>query len=251
MSFAKISLKYKHIEKEILKWFCPAEYFLEDSDLEGLSDITVSSVHTSDLSSLEGESDDDQQQSDSSEEGELPPDGINIVPFLMGQKTCFSCGYTCTCSFFFLSQIRMKKRRNPVKNINLVAKPMFTNPSSTPVTIATQMMKSLWRNAVGLRWAVSLDSRFTVWKIPFCSKFIMLLDFFNHFIGMFWLALSAMTGGLSGKGQRGEASKETKEQRANGRAAQTEIRVDWRPRYFSQRRDTMHNADCPTQIWTK
>ncbi len=25
-----------------------AEYFLEDSDLEGLSDITVSSVHTSD-----------------------------------------------------------------------------------------------------------------------------------------------------------------------------------------------------------
>lgn len=73
---------------EILVWFCPAEYFLEDSDLEGLSDITVSSVHTSDLSSLEGQSDDNQQQSDSSEEGELPPDGINILPSLICQKTC-------------------------------------------------------------------------------------------------------------------------------------------------------------------
>ncbi|XP_070693208.1 biorientation of chromosomes in cell division protein 1-like 1 [Pempheris klunzingeri] len=50
------------------------EYFLEDSDLEGLSDITVSSVHTSDLSSFEEESEDEEQLSDSSEEGELPPD---------------------------------------------------------------------------------------------------------------------------------------------------------------------------------
>ncbi|XP_029021238.1 biorientation of chromosomes in cell division protein 1-like 1 isoform X2 [Betta splendens] len=50
------------------------EYSLEDSDLEGLSDITVSSVHTSDLSSFEGQSDDEQLLSDSSEEGELPPD---------------------------------------------------------------------------------------------------------------------------------------------------------------------------------
>lgn len=50
------------------------EYFLEDSDLEGLSDITVSSVHTSDLSSFEEESEDEEPPSDSSEEGELPAD---------------------------------------------------------------------------------------------------------------------------------------------------------------------------------
>ncbi|KAF1384980.1 hypothetical protein PFLUV_G00125850 [Perca fluviatilis] len=50
------------------------EYFLEDSDLEGLSDITVSSVHTSDLSSFEEQSDEDELLSDSSEEGELPSD---------------------------------------------------------------------------------------------------------------------------------------------------------------------------------
>ncbi|XP_076005169.1 biorientation of chromosomes in cell division 1-like 1 isoform X2 [Genypterus blacodes] len=50
------------------------EYSLEDSDLDGLSDITVSSVHTSDLSSFEGESDDDQPLSDSSEDGELLSD---------------------------------------------------------------------------------------------------------------------------------------------------------------------------------
>ncbi|GLD70434.1 biorientation of chromosomes in cell division protein 1-like 1, partial [Lates japonicus] len=50
------------------------EYSLEDSDLEGLSDITVSSVHTSDLSSFEEESEDEELLSDSSEEGELPPD---------------------------------------------------------------------------------------------------------------------------------------------------------------------------------
>ncbi|TNM98978.1 hypothetical protein fugu_013542 [Takifugu bimaculatus] len=66
----KSACQAKQKAKERIK----EEYFLEDSDLEGLSDITVSSVHTSDLSSLEGQSDDDQQQSDSSEEGELPPD---------------------------------------------------------------------------------------------------------------------------------------------------------------------------------
>lgn len=42
------------------------------------------------------------------------------------------------------------------KSINLVAKPMFTNPSSTPVITVTQMMKSLWRNVVGLRWVNKL-----------------------------------------------------------------------------------------------
>lgn len=56
-----------------------SEYFLEDSDLDGLSDITVSSVHTSDLSSFEEQSDDDELPSDSSEEGELPSDGLNFL----------------------------------------------------------------------------------------------------------------------------------------------------------------------------
>lgn len=57
-----------------------AEYSLEDSDLEGLSDITVSSVHTSDLSSFEEESDEEveEEPSDSSEEGQLPPDGLYL-----------------------------------------------------------------------------------------------------------------------------------------------------------------------------
>lgn len=60
-----------------LACFSTAEYSLEDSDLDGLSDITVSSVHTSDLSSFEEESEDEALMSDSSEEGELPPDGLN------------------------------------------------------------------------------------------------------------------------------------------------------------------------------
>ncbi|XP_071255321.1 biorientation of chromosomes in cell division protein 1-like 1 isoform X2 [Salvelinus alpinus] len=47
------------------------EYSLEDSDLDGLSDITVSSVHTSDLSSFEADSDDEQPPSDSTEDGEV------------------------------------------------------------------------------------------------------------------------------------------------------------------------------------
>ncbi|XP_053735573.1 biorientation of chromosomes in cell division protein 1-like 1 isoform X2 [Synchiropus splendidus] len=51
------------------------EYSLEDSDLDGLSDITVSSVHTSDLSSFEEQSEDEVQPSDSSEEGEITTDG--------------------------------------------------------------------------------------------------------------------------------------------------------------------------------
>lgn len=37
------------------------------------------------------------------------------------------------------------------KKVNLVGKPMFTNPSSTPVTIATQMMKSQWKNVADLQ----------------------------------------------------------------------------------------------------
>ncbi|XP_019725571.1 biorientation of chromosomes in cell division protein 1-like 1 isoform X2 [Hippocampus comes] len=63
------------------------EYSLEDSDLDGLSDITVSSVHTSDLSSFEGESDDEQPLSDSSEEGEHAPDGVNSDKKEAGEET--------------------------------------------------------------------------------------------------------------------------------------------------------------------
>lgn len=44
--------------------------------MDGLSDITVSSVHTSDLSSFDGESEDNAQMSESSEEGELLSDGL-------------------------------------------------------------------------------------------------------------------------------------------------------------------------------
>ncbi|XP_036407652.1 biorientation of chromosomes in cell division protein 1-like 1 [Megalops cyprinoides] len=54
------------------------EYSLEDSDLDGLSDITVSSVHTSDLSSFEEESDEDPQPSDSTEEGEITSEDEKI-----------------------------------------------------------------------------------------------------------------------------------------------------------------------------
>lgn len=38
----------------------------------------MSSVHTSDLSSFEGESEDEEQRSDSSEEGELHADGLYL-----------------------------------------------------------------------------------------------------------------------------------------------------------------------------
>ncbi|KPP63949.1 hypothetical protein Z043_117747, partial [Scleropages formosus] len=53
-------------------------YSLEDSDLEGLSDITVSSVHTSDLSSFEEESDEEPQLSDTTEEGEITSEDEKI-----------------------------------------------------------------------------------------------------------------------------------------------------------------------------
>lgn len=50
------------------------------------------------------------------------------------------------------------KRNNAVetqekktRNINLAEKPMFTSPSSTPVTIATQTMKSQWKNVGDLQ----------------------------------------------------------------------------------------------------
>ncbi|KAJ8382270.1 hypothetical protein SKAU_G00030480 [Synaphobranchus kaupii] len=61
----------KHHMRQKARERLKEEYSLEDSDLDGLSDITVSSVHTSDLSSFEEESDEEPQLSDSTEEGEI------------------------------------------------------------------------------------------------------------------------------------------------------------------------------------
>ncbi|XP_051822500.1 biorientation of chromosomes in cell division protein 1-like 1 isoform X3 [Antechinus flavipes] len=62
-------------EKNKLKTFdgTKEDYSLVDSDVDGLTDITVSSVHTSDLSSFEEESE-DAVASDSTEEGEITSD---------------------------------------------------------------------------------------------------------------------------------------------------------------------------------
>lgn len=46
-----------------------------DSDVDGLTDITVSSVHTSDLSSFEEDTEEEVVESDSMEEGEITSDG--------------------------------------------------------------------------------------------------------------------------------------------------------------------------------
>lgn len=46
-----------------------------DSDVDGLTDITVSSVHTSDLSSFEEDTEEEVVMSDSMEEGEITSDG--------------------------------------------------------------------------------------------------------------------------------------------------------------------------------
>lgn len=64
---------------ECVFYVCVLEYSLEDSDLDGLSDITVSSVHTSDLSSFEGDSDDDSPLSESTEEGEISSEGERVT----------------------------------------------------------------------------------------------------------------------------------------------------------------------------
>lgn len=57
---------------------------LIDSDMDVLSDITVSSVHTSDLSSFEEESEEEPVISDSTEEGEITSGGKIII--LIGNK---------------------------------------------------------------------------------------------------------------------------------------------------------------------
>ncbi|XP_051784615.1 biorientation of chromosomes in cell division protein 1-like 1 isoform X3 [Erpetoichthys calabaricus] len=61
----------KHHIKQKARERLKEEYSLEDSDLEGLSDISVSSVHTSDLSSFEEESEEEILFSDTTEEGEI------------------------------------------------------------------------------------------------------------------------------------------------------------------------------------
>ncbi|NXM43010.1 BD1L1 protein, partial [Gymnorhina tibicen] len=64
----KISNKHKTAEST------KEENTLIDSDMDVLSDITVSSVHTSDLSSFEEESEEEPVISDSTEEGEITSD---------------------------------------------------------------------------------------------------------------------------------------------------------------------------------
>lgn len=58
-------------------------------------------------------------------------------------------------SFYHQIKVRELKIKMPVemqkKSASLDARPMFTNPSSTPVTIATRMMKSLWRSVADLQ----------------------------------------------------------------------------------------------------
>lgn len=44
-------------------------------------------------------------------------------------------------------EISNKAAEKEMKTANLVARPTFTSPSFTPVTIATLMMKSPWRSA--------------------------------------------------------------------------------------------------------
>lgn len=58
-----------------LFYFPLEDLSLIDSDVDGLTDITVSSVHTSDLSSFEEDTEEEVVMSDSMEEGEITSDG--------------------------------------------------------------------------------------------------------------------------------------------------------------------------------
>lgn len=53
----------------------PEDCSVGESDVDGLTDITVSSVHTSDLSSFEEDTEEEVVMSDSMEEGEITSDG--------------------------------------------------------------------------------------------------------------------------------------------------------------------------------
>lgn len=70
-------------------WNSSSEYSLEDSDLDGLSDITVSSVHTSDLSSFEEDSDDEQPPSDSTEDGEVSSEGLFVSMYYFSVRSIY------------------------------------------------------------------------------------------------------------------------------------------------------------------
>lgn len=73
----------------------------------------------------------------------------------------FSFELTSLCwifCVFFLHQIYVKKQtrhkaaaKRERKIANLAARPTFTSPSSTPVTTATRMTRSLWRSVGDLR----------------------------------------------------------------------------------------------------
>lgn len=57
-------------------FYCfPEDCSAIESDVDGLTDITVSSVHTSDLSSFEEDTEEEVVMSDSMEEGEITSDG--------------------------------------------------------------------------------------------------------------------------------------------------------------------------------
>ncbi|XP_075786836.1 biorientation of chromosomes in cell division protein 1-like 1 isoform X2 [Pelodiscus sinensis] len=68
------SVKQLIPEKNSSKQKITEEHIFDDSDVDLLSDITVSSVHTSDLSSFEEESEEEAVVSDSTEEGEITSD---------------------------------------------------------------------------------------------------------------------------------------------------------------------------------
>ncbi|KAG9479706.1 hypothetical protein GDO78_011633 [Eleutherodactylus coqui] len=71
---AKHSNAEKSSSKQKAADFMKEECALPDSDVDAFSDVTVSSVHTSDLSSFEEDSDEEDAVSDSTEEGEITSD---------------------------------------------------------------------------------------------------------------------------------------------------------------------------------
>lgn len=74
-----------------------------DSDMDVLSDITVSSVHTSDLSSFEEESEEETVISDSTEEGEITSDG-KIIRLLSRKKEYTMLSSSASCHKFEVLQ---------------------------------------------------------------------------------------------------------------------------------------------------
>lgn len=71
--------------------------------MDVLSDITVSSVHTSDLSSFEEESEEETVISDSTEEGEITSDG-KIIRLLSRKKEYTMLSSSASCHKFEVLQ---------------------------------------------------------------------------------------------------------------------------------------------------